>query len=49
MRLSRLDFLPALDDVTGPFTMVILLLNGLHGEDQSNENHYIPQKNLVTN
>ena len=32
----------ARDDVTGPFTMVISLLNGWQSQDQSNKNHYLP-------
>ena len=37
------------DDVTGPFTTVISLHNGLHSQDQSNENGSLQQKSSVTN
>ena len=30
---------------TGPFTVVISLLNRLHSQDKSNENGYLPQNN----
>ena len=33
------------DNVTGPSTAIMLLLNGLHGQDQSNGNGYLPQNN----
>ena len=34
-----------LDYHTSPFTVVILLLNGLHSHNQSNENGYLSQNN----
>ena len=47
--LSLITALAILDNITGPFTVVIVLINGRHSQDQLNENGFLPQNNYVTN
>ena len=45
LHLINITWLAILDDVTGPFTAVMLLLNRIYSQDQSNEYRYLLQSN----